>query len=45
MTLSLGGSDRILEPGDKIRETEAPLDIPGLMSAYVATQRRAAGGQ
>ena len=40
VALSLGGSDRILEPGDKIRETEAPLDIPGLMSAYVAAQRR-----
>ena len=45
MTLSLGGSDRILGPGDKIRETEAPLDIPGLMSAYVASQRGTAGGR
>lgn len=45
VSLSLGGSDRILGPGDKIRETEAPLDIPGLMSAYVAAQRNASGGQ
>ncbi len=40
LTLSLGGSDRILGPGDKIRETEAPLDIPGLMSAYIASRRQ-----
>lgn len=45
LTLSLGGADRILGPGDKIRETEAPLDIPGLMSAYIASQRETAGGQ
>lgn len=44
LTLSLGGSDRILGPGDTIRETEAPLDIPGLMSAYVASQRATSGG-
>ncbi len=43
LTLSLGGSERILGPGDKIRETESPLDIPGLMSAYVASQRAASG--
>ena len=41
MVLSLGGSDRILKPGGKIRDTESPVDIPGLMAAYVASQKQA----
>jgi phospholipid/cholesterol/gamma-HCH transport system substrate-binding protein len=41
MVLSLGGSDRILGPGGKIRDTESPVDIPGLMAAYVAFQKKA----
>lgn len=40
--LSLGGSDRILQSGGKIRDTESPVDIPGLMAAYVAAQKQAA---
>lgn len=40
--LSLGGSDRILQPGGKIRDTESPVDVPGLMAAYVAAQQQAA---
>ena len=42
--LSLGGSDRILRPADKIRDTESPVDVPGLMAAYVAAQKQAAQG-
>ena len=41
MVLSLGGSDRILGPGEKIRDTESPVDIPGLLAAYVASQKQA----
>ena len=41
MVLSLGGSDRILGPGEKIRDTESPVDIPGLLAAYIASQKQA----
>jgi phospholipid/cholesterol/gamma-HCH transport system substrate-binding protein len=37
-----GGSDELIPPGGKIRETESPLDLPGLMAAYVASRNRPA---
>jgi phospholipid/cholesterol/gamma-HCH transport system substrate-binding protein len=40
--LTPGGSEEMIPPEGKIRETEAPLDLPGLMSAYIATRNNAA---
>ena len=40
--LTPGGSEDLIPPEGKIRETEAPLDIPGLMSAYIAIREREA---
>jgi phospholipid/cholesterol/gamma-HCH transport system substrate-binding protein len=40
--LTPGGSEDLLAPEGKIRETEAPLDLPSLMSAYIANRQRAA---
>lgn len=40
--LTPGGSETMLPPEGKIRETEAPLDIPSLMSAYIASRQKAA---
>ena len=42
LLLTPGGSDEIIPPGGKIRETESPLDLPGLMAAYVASRNRPA---
>ena len=35
--ISLGGSDKIIPPGGMLRETESPIDLPGLMAAYIAS--------
>jgi len=43
--LTPGGSEDLIPPEGKIRETEAPLDIPGLMSAYIAIRDRKAQTQ
>jgi len=40
--LTPGGSEEIIPPAGKIRETEAPLDLPGLMSTYIAIRNKAA---
>lgn len=40
--LTPGGSEEMIPPEGKIRETEAPLDLPGLMSAYIAVRNNAA---
>lgn len=40
--LTPGGSEDYIPPEGKIRETEAPLDIPSLMAAYIATRNKAA---
>lgn len=40
--LTPGGSEDIIPPEGKIRETEAPLDLPGLIEAYIATRNNAA---
>jgi phospholipid/cholesterol/gamma-HCH transport system substrate-binding protein len=43
--LTPGGAEEMIPPEGKIRETEAPLDLPGLMSAYIATRNKAAKAQ
>ena len=35
LAISLGGSDRLIPPGGKIRETEPPVDLTELMAAYL----------
>lgn len=35
-----GASDDLITPGGKLRETESPLDLPGLLSAYVNSRRK-----
>jgi phospholipid/cholesterol/gamma-HCH transport system substrate-binding protein len=40
VTISPGGSTELLKPGGKLRETESPLDLPGLLSAYVNSRQR-----
>jgi len=35
-----GASDNILKPGGRLRETESPLDLPGLLSAYVNSRQK-----
>jgi phospholipid/cholesterol/gamma-HCH transport system substrate-binding protein len=35
-----GGSDRIIKPGGRLRETESPLDLPGLLSAYANSRKK-----
>ncbi len=42
LLLTPGGSEQIIPPGGKIRETESPLDLPGLMAAYVARREKEA---
>lgn len=39
LLISLGGSDKLIPPGGVLRETESPIDLPGLMSAYVASRK------
>jgi phospholipid/cholesterol/gamma-HCH transport system substrate-binding protein len=40
--LTPGGSENYIKPEGKIRETEAPIDLPGLIAAYVAMREKAA---
>ncbi len=42
LLITPGGSEQIIPPGGKIRETESPLDLPGLMAAYVARREKEA---
>ena len=39
LLISLGGSDKIIPAGGVIRETESPIDLPGLMAAYIASRK------
>ena len=39
LLISLGGSDTLIPPGGVLRETESPVDLPGLMAAYVASRK------
>lgn len=40
LQISLGGSDRVIPPGGILRETVSPIDLPGLMAAYVAGRKQ-----
>ena len=40
VTISPGGSNELIKPGGKLRETESPLDLPGLLSLYVNSRQR-----
>ncbi len=40
LAISLGGSERLIPPGGKIRETEPPIDLAELMAAYLETTKR-----
>jgi phospholipid/cholesterol/gamma-HCH transport system substrate-binding protein len=42
LLITPGGSEQIIPPGGKIRETESPLDLPGLMATYIARREKAA---
>jgi len=42
VTITPGGSERIIKSGEKLRETESPLDLPGLFSAYVNSRAKKA---
>jgi phospholipid/cholesterol/gamma-HCH transport system substrate-binding protein len=42
LLITPGGSEQMIPPGGKIRETEAPLDLPGLMAAYIALREKKA---
>jgi len=42
LLITPGGSEKLIPPGGKIRETEAPLDLPGLMAAYIAQRDKKA---
>ena len=43
--LTPGGSEDYIAPEGKIRETEAPIDIPGLMAAYIASRSKSAAAK
>jgi phospholipid/cholesterol/gamma-HCH transport system substrate-binding protein len=43
--LTPGGSEDYINPEGKIRETESPIDIPGLMAAYIASRNKAAAAK
>jgi len=45
LLISPGASDDMIAPGGKIRDTESPLDLPGLMSAYIALQEKKAASR
>ena len=40
VVITPGASDNIIKPGGKMRETESPLDLPGLLSAYVNSRQK-----
>jgi len=41
LLITPGGSEKTLPSGGKIRETESPLDLPGLIAAYIASREKA----
>jgi phospholipid/cholesterol/gamma-HCH transport system substrate-binding protein len=45
LLLTPGGSDDMITPGGKIRETESPLDLPGLLAAFVSLRQKATAKQ
>jgi phospholipid/cholesterol/gamma-HCH transport system substrate-binding protein len=42
LLITPGGSDTMIAPGVKIRETESPLDLPRLLAAFVSLRQKAA---
>ena len=38
--ISPGASDDLIRPEGKLRETESPLDLPGLLAAYVKSRQK-----
>jgi phospholipid/cholesterol/gamma-HCH transport system substrate-binding protein len=42
LQITPGGSEEMIPPGGKIRETESPLDLPSLIAAYIASREKAA---
>jgi phospholipid/cholesterol/gamma-HCH transport system substrate-binding protein len=42
VVITPGGSDENVPPGGKLRETESPLDLPGLINAYVNSRQKKA---
>lgn len=42
VVITPGASDNVIKPGGKLRETESPLDLPGLLSAYVNSRQKKA---
>lgn len=40
VVITPGASDDLIKPGGKMRETESPLDLPGLLSAYVNSRQQ-----
>jgi phospholipid/cholesterol/gamma-HCH transport system substrate-binding protein len=40
VVITPGGSNHIIKPGERLRETESPLDLPGLLSAYVNSRQK-----
>jgi phospholipid/cholesterol/gamma-HCH transport system substrate-binding protein len=40
LTISLGASDRLVPPEGRIREVEAPIDLPDLLAAYMSAKKR-----
>jgi phospholipid/cholesterol/gamma-HCH transport system substrate-binding protein len=41
IVITPGGSDQLIPPEGKIRETESPLDLPSLMATYVGMRNKA----
>ncbi|MCS6924495.1 MAG: MlaD family protein [Candidatus Binatia bacterium] len=41
IVITPGGSDQLIPAGGKIRETESPLDLPGLIATYVNMRNKA----
>ncbi len=42
LLITPGGSEKLIPPGGKLRETESPLDLPGLIAAYIARREKKA---
>jgi phospholipid/cholesterol/gamma-HCH transport system substrate-binding protein len=40
VNITPGASDQAIKPGGKLRETESPLDLPSLLSAYVNSRKK-----
>ena len=43
ITLLPGASEELIQPEGRLRETESPVDIPGMLAAYVNIQQEKKG--